>query len=126
MRTNNVTMEHVIKALTEGVLDHLQWPVTVAETDRLGEAVAAKAELCGREKRARFEAHQVVQNLSPREQEFLILLTRGFSNKSIAKELGISQRSVEIHRDSAFKKINAGSTADAVRTAVYAGLDGDS
>ena len=123
MYSDNVIMEHVIRAILAGAVDYLQWPITVADIDRLKEDVAAKAESRRREEMVRFEARELVQNLSRREKEILALLARGYSNKSTAKELGISHRTVEIHRANAFRKINAGSTADAVRVAVYASLD---
>ena len=50
-------------------------------------------------------------------------MTRGYSNKAIARQLEISPRTVEVHRANMLAKINARSSADAVRVGVYAGLD---
>ncbi|WP_338243090.1 response regulator transcription factor [Aurantiacibacter hainanensis] len=121
--SDRLDLEHVIKAIVAGAIDYLQWPISAQQVDRFVQNISTRAEVRRREELVRFEAGQLVNSLSPREREVLTLVTRGHSNNSIAKDLGISPRTVEIHRASAFKKINAGSTADAVRTGVYAGLD---
>lgn len=125
MYSDIVDMEHVIKTILAGAIDYLEWPISATEIDRLVGDVAARAETRRREEKIRFEARELVQHLTPREKEILVLVTRGYSNNSAAQEMGISPRTAEIHRANAFRKINAGSTADAVRTGVYAGLDRD-
>ena len=58
-----------------------------------------------------------------REHEVLELMVEGDSNKEIGRRLGISPRTVEIHRGNMMRKLNARSPSDAVRLAMYAGLD---
>lgn len=53
--------------------------------------------------------------LSPREREVALLAARGEANKSIAAELGISDRTVEIHRGHAMRKLRLRSVADLAR-----------
>ena len=60
--------------------------------------------------------------LTAREREVLGLLAAGQSNKSIAFELGISPRTVEIHRARVMEKLQARNLADLVRMALIAGL----
>jgi DNA-binding NarL/FixJ family response regulator len=55
--------------------------------------------------------------LSPREMEILQLITRGMSNKEIAKELGISHQTVKNHMTSILRKL---SVNDRTQAAVYA------
>jgi FixJ family two-component response regulator len=55
--------------------------------------------------------------LTPRERDVMKLVVAGFANKLIAAELGISQKTVEIHRGRVMKKTKAGSVADLVRLA---------
>ena len=60
--------------------------------------------------------------LTAREREVLGLLAVGESNKSIALELGISPRTVEIHRARVMEKLEARNLADLVRMALTAGI----
>jgi FixJ family two-component response regulator len=62
-----------------------------------------------------------IETLSPREREVLrILLVRGH-NKSVASELGISVRTVEIHRSRVLSKMNAEGLPDLLRIMLSAG-----
>ncbi len=64
-----------------------------------------------------------VAALSPREREVLDLLVAGKPNKAIARDLGLSPRTVEIHRARLMARLEVGSLAEAVRIAVRAELD---
>ncbi|MFL5282555.1 MAG: response regulator transcription factor [Rhodopila sp.] len=63
--------------------------------------------------------------LSPREREVLDLLVAGKPNKLIAHELGISQRTAEVHRARLMARLGVRSLAEAVRLAVKAELAGN-
>lgn len=53
--------------------------------------------------------------LTPREREVLQLITNGQSNKEAGRELGISPRTIEVHRARAMEKLGARNTADLMR-----------
>lgn len=78
---------------------------------------AAKASGAAAEAAARIAA------LSPREREVLEHLVMGKPNKAIARDLGLSPRTVEIHRARLMTRLDAGSLAEVVRLAVRADLD---
>ncbi|MEZ5931620.1 MAG: response regulator FixJ [Alphaproteobacteria bacterium] len=61
--------------------------------------------------------------LTPREREVLEELVAGRSNKEVGLELGISPRTVEIHRARLMEKMAADSLAHLVRLALEAGVD---
>jgi two-component system, LuxR family, response regulator FixJ len=63
--------------------------------------------------------------LTPREREVLEQLVIGRSNKAIARELGISPRTVEIHRARVMEKMQAESLSQLVRMAFVAGIGPD-
>ncbi len=53
--------------------------------------------------------------LTPREREVLQLITNGQSNKEAGRDLGISPRTVEVHRARVMEKLGARNTADLMR-----------
>ena len=113
----------IAAAIRGGALDFLEWPLSdseiVSELERLLiDAVQWQDTLTMVQ-----SARKSVASLSLREREVMQLVTQGYSNKRIGQELGISARTVEIHRANTFKKMNAQSSAEAVRIAICAGLD---
>jgi two-component system response regulator FixJ len=68
------------------------------------------------------DAAERMAALSPREREVLELLIAGKPNKLIARDLGLSPRTVEVHRARLMARLGVGSLAEAVRLAVHAEL----
>jgi DNA-binding NarL/FixJ family response regulator len=64
----------------------------------------------------------LLAQLTGREREVLVGVTRGLTNKEIAAQLGISHRTVETHRESLMKKLRLRSVAELTRFALEAGL----
>lgn len=65
---------------------------------------------------------QPVEELTPRELQVLRLMAEGQSNKTIARELGISEHTVKFHVNAILGKLNAQSRTEAVVTATRLGL----
>ena len=70
----------------------------------------------------RRRAAEQVNGLTPRQREVLQQMTLGYRNKQIAIRLGISEKTVKMHRASLLTKLEAATSADAVRIAVEAAL----
>ena len=68
------------------------------------------------------EARNKTAALSPREREVLDGLAAGKPNKVIAYDLGISRRTVEVHRARMLKRLGTRSSAEAIRLSVIAAL----
>ena len=66
------------------------------------------------------EAAVKLQGLTPREREVLDGLAKGLPNKTIAYDLGISPRTVEIHRANVMSKLGVRSLSEALRIAFAA------
>ena len=64
----------------------------------------------------------LIEPLTAREQEVLQLLAQGMTNKEIASELVITERTVKFHVSSILRKMDKGNRTEAVRTAVELGL----
>ncbi len=109
-----------VDAMRGGAIDVLLRPV---DPVRLAAAVTiGLTRLSKAERRAATmrRVQAALDILSPREREVLYGLTRGLSNKEIARDLKISARTVEIHRASVMAKLDAQSLAQALRIAFIA------
>jgi FixJ family two-component response regulator len=91
---------------------------------RLGRAIERAFSLAQwRRQTYRIEtARQSVASLSPREREVLAIATRGLTCREAAGELGLSPRTVEMHRASMLARLGLDRIADALRVAYDAGL----
>jgi two-component system, LuxR family, response regulator FixJ len=109
-----------VEAMQHGAFDFLQKPFRDQDlVDRVQRALARD-----RENRSVLQEHGRIQerleSLTPREREVLELLTQGKQNKVMAAELGLSQRTVEIHRAHVMEKMGASSVAQLVRMVIDA------
>jgi len=68
------------------------------------------------------EARARIDALSPRQREVLLLMAEGNLNKQIGYSLGLSERTVKMHRAALLKALGVATTADAIRVAVEAGF----
>jgi len=107
-----------VEAMQQGAFDFLQKPFRDQDLiDRLQRALekdrATRAELAQRDR-----LRERRDSLTPREREVLELLIQGRPNKVMAADLGLSQRTVEIHRARVMEKMGAGSLAQLVRMAL--------
>jgi FixJ family two-component response regulator len=110
-----------VEAMQHGAVDFIQKPFRDQDLiDRINQALekdnANRAGLRERDAILR-RMHQ----LTPREREVLDLVTKGKANKVIAGDLGVSQRTVEIHRARVMEKMAASSLAHLVRMVIEAG-----
>jgi two-component system nitrate/nitrite response regulator NarL len=71
---------------------------------------------------ARETAASDKSGLSGREQEVLVLIAEGYTNKAIAHELGVSVRTVETHREHIMSKLDLHSVAGLTKYAIAEGL----
>lgn len=68
------------------------------------------------------EIRKRLATLTPREKEVMALVVEGRPNKAVATRLGLSTRTVEVHRAKAMEKMQAQSLADLVRMAIACGM----
>jgi two-component system, LuxR family, response regulator FixJ len=104
-----------VEAMQHGAFDFLQKPFRDQELlDRVQRALVRDTEYRAR-LRHTDRIRERLASLSPREREVLNLVTQGKANKMVAGDLGVSQRTVEIHRAHVMQKMEAGSLAELVR-----------
>jgi two-component system, LuxR family, response regulator FixJ len=104
-----------VEAMQQGAFDFLQKPFRDQDLiDRIQRALA-KDQAERAQLRERDRIKERLESLTAREREVLDLVTSGKPNKIMAADLGVSQRTVEIHRSRVMEKMGASSLAQLVR-----------
>jgi two-component system response regulator FixJ len=111
-----------VEAMKLGALDFLEKPF---EDDRL----IGMINVALRQHVSEAQSHAVadelaarIATLSPRERQVMDGLVAGLSNKLIARDYGISPRTIEVYRANVMTKMQAGSVSELVRLAMRSGL----
>ncbi len=110
-----------VKALKSGAVDFLEKPV---DDDRLLSAIEDAVEQNVRTRRDRARLSEIqgrVARLTRRELQVFRLVVQGKLNKQVAAELGMSEKTVKVHRARVMQKMEADSLAQLVRLAERAG-----
>ena len=113
--TNHADIPMVVEAMREGAFDFLEKPIRHLDlVDRVNTAIQKDAS-----NRQSIRRHADIRarylTLSGREKEVLQLVVDGRANKVIAQDLGLSERTVEVHRGNIMDKMGAQSLAHLVR-----------
>lgn len=112
--TGHGDVSMAVRAMRSGAVDFIEKPFNDQHLlDRINQAL--EVDRAGREARA--EREQVaarIEQLSPREREVMERIVAGQANKVIAIDLGLSERTVEIHRAKVMSKTGARSLAELV------------
>ena len=104
-----------VDAMQKGAVDFIQKPFRDQDLlDRIREALNTD-EVRRQEREAHAAVAERLARLTNREREVFDLVVTGKPNKVIAYELGVSQRTVEIHRARVMEKMQARSLADLVK-----------
>ncbi|MCL1038077.1 response regulator [Shewanella submarina] len=112
MLTGQGTIALAVKSIQFGALDFLEKPVDgdklltlleqgIKQSQELAESLVHKTQITTR-----------LESLTRREKEVLSGILDGKMNKVIAAELGIAQRTIELHRQKVMSKMSAGSVAE--------------
>jgi two-component system response regulator FixJ len=120
--TGHADVSIAVRAMKAGAVDFLEKPFEKAVLIASIEAAFARMEAAEGAAARSAEAEVVLGILTPREREVLEGLAQGLPNKTIAYDLGISPRTVEVHRANLMAKLEVRSLSDALRLAFAAGL----
>ncbi|SEQ98785.1 response regulator transcription factor [Sphingobium sp. YR768] len=120
--TGHADVGIAVRAMKAGAVDFVEKPFDIAVLLDAIEAAFARLDDKERYAASAQEAALVIASLTPRERDVLEGLARGLPNKTIAYDLGISARTVEVHRANLMAKLGVRSFPDALRIAFAAGL----
>ncbi|MGI2258215.1 response regulator transcription factor [Shewanella sp. GXUN23E] len=112
MLTGQGTIALAVKCIQIGALDFLEKPV---DGDKLQSLLTLGQQLSDRDWQALQQQADIrarLDSLTKRENEVLQGILAGKMNKVIAAELGIAQRTIELHRQNVMTKMMAGSVAE--------------
>lgn len=113
-----------VRAMKSGAVDFLTKPVDgVVLLDRLQSALQRSCELLDRQEAMAGQQQRLAQ-LTARERQVMLLALAGHTNKAIARNLGISHRTVEIHRSHIFQKTGTSNLLELAELAADCGLTG--
>lgn len=112
-----------VRAMKAGAVDFLQKPYNdQALLDRIQKAL----ELCSKRRHMHSELAQIRAShcqLTPREREVAALVVAGKANKVIALELGLSPKTIEVHRANVMSKMQAHSLSELVQMCMRLGVE---
>jgi two-component system, LuxR family, response regulator FixJ len=109
-----------VEAMRHGAFDFVQKPFRDQELiDRVQQALARDVET-RKDLQTHTRTKEQLASLTPRERQVLDLMVAGQANKVMAHDMGLSQRTVEIHRAHVMEKMQARSLAHLVRMIIDA------
>ena len=109
-----------VSALKKGATDFIEKPFNDKEMLRLIDQCLATERTERYKRRRSVDIQRRVDHLTQREREVLDLIILGKLNKQIADDLGISIKTVEVHRARVMEKMAAGSLAELVQNVMTA------
>jgi two-component system response regulator FixJ len=124
LMTGQGDVQSAVRAMKAGAVDFIEKPyrddaliATIESTLKSGAGKNRADEMAA--------AASLIETLTPRERQVLEALVAGHPNKVIAFDLGISVRTVEVHRSRMMDRLAVRQFAEAVRLAVLAKLAGE-
>ena len=108
-----------VDAIQSGAMDFLEKPIRAEELlARVRQALELDAEL-GKQAHNAERIRKQFERLTAREKEVMALVVLGNSNKTIAQQLGLSPRTVEVHRSHVMHKMGVANLAELVSAASF-------
>jgi len=117
--TGHGDVDSARRAFKSNAIDFLEKPI---DHDKMLEAIrqAFNSQILMQARKSAIQkATYLLDQLTPREQEVMNLVVGGYHNREIAEKLGISVRTVEVHKAHVMSKLDVDSVADLVRLSMH-------
>ncbi len=107
-----------VQAFKAGTMDFLEKPFAVEDLRQTIERALASDVSSRANRKEKKRIAERVASLTPREVEVMEHVVSGLANKAIAAELGVSPKTIEVHRANVMQKMVAHSLAELVQMAI--------
>jgi len=114
-------IDMAVRTLKQGAIDFLQKPV---DDQRLLNTISSAVTKNLNHRRNEMELSTFrsrLEQLTQREREVIRMVAQGMSNKLVAENLGISEKTVQVHRGSAYRKLDLHNAAEIARLLLRSG-----
>ena len=114
-------IDMAVRTLKQGAIDFLQKPV---DDQRLLNTISSAVTKNLNHRRNEMELSTFrsrLEQLTQREREVIRMVAQGMSNKVVAENLGISEKTVQVHRGSAYRKLDLHNAAEIARLLLRSG-----
>jgi RNA polymerase sigma factor (sigma-70 family) len=122
--TGHGDVQMSVQAIKNGAVDFLEKPFSNENLLKSIDEAFSRADNSIKQYRRTEEIRKRHATLSEREQEVMQHVVAGMSNKDIAELLGLSNRTIEVHRHNLMKKMEAESLVDLVHQYSVCRMDG--
>ena len=119
--TGHADVPMAIQAMKAGAFDFIEKPYSDQLLLERIQCAIEQDDCFKKQQTISNEINQRIESLTPREKEVMGLVVSGHSNKGIAKELGVSIKTVEVHRGNLMSKMEAKSLSELVRLVMSSG-----
>ena len=116
--TGHADVPMAIQAMKAGAFDFIEKPYSDQLLLERIQCAIEQDDCFKKQQTINDDINHRIDSLTPRENEVMALVVTGHSNKSIAKELGVSIKTVEVHRGNLMSKMKAKSLSELVRIAL--------
>ncbi len=111
-----------VRAMKAGAVDFLSKPFNNQDLLAVVRQAIAKHALARRTEGELSEIRRRAESLSPREQEVMAFVVSGIPNKQTGRQLGVTEKTVKVHRGQVMRKMRADSLADLIHLAERIGV----
>lgn len=114
-------IDMAVNAVKNGAFDFIEKPPKESRLIDTIEAAVARNKAMRRDQAEVADFKSLLEQLTQREREVIRMVAQGYSNKEVAAEFGISEKTVQVHRGSAYRKLDLHNAAEIARLLLLSG-----